>query len=167
MARYSFSIKVCYDQGSNDIGVVIVTKWRYHLFYLQQYFSSLRIILFFFLFSLSQSNVKHAFISKYFWRHFTLKDLCRRCEDVPWTHIIYFIQALENTGKRRIQFLIHKSWRTEKVIGKKSQSVLLALLSFLFGRGPNRAIETVCFDANVQYANVLYKVRGMWERKLC
>ena len=76
-------------------------------------------------------------------------------------------QALENTGKRRLQFLIHKRWRTEKVIGKKSQSGLLALLSFLFGRGPNKVIETACFDANVQYANVLYKVRGMWERKLC
>ena len=31
---------------------------------------------------------------------------------------IYFIQDLENTGKKRIKFLIHKSWRTEKVIGK-------------------------------------------------
>ena len=33
-----------------NIGVVIVTKWRYYLFYLQQYFSSLRIILFCYIF---------------------------------------------------------------------------------------------------------------------
>ena len=47
---------------------------------------------------------------------------------------IYFIQDLENTGKKRIKFLIHKSWRTEsteKVIGKKYQSgpIASALLS--------------------------------------
>ena len=35
---------------------------------------------------------------------------------------IYFIQHLENTGKKRIEFLIHKSWRTIKVIGKNYQS---------------------------------------------
>ena len=29
------------DQGCSDIGVVIATKWRYYLFYLQQYFSAL------------------------------------------------------------------------------------------------------------------------------
>ena len=44
---------------------------------------------------------------------------------------IYFIQDLENTGKKRIEFLIHKSWRTEKVIGKKSQSEPIALFSFI------------------------------------
>ena len=37
-------------------------------------------------------------------------------------YVIYFMQDLENTGKKRILFLTHKSWRTEKVIGKKSQS---------------------------------------------
>ena len=31
---------------------------------------------------------------------------------------IYFIQHLENTGKKRIKFLIDKSWRTIKIIGK-------------------------------------------------
>ena len=35
-----------------------------------------------------------------------------------FNNAIYFIQDLENTGKKRIKFLIHKSWRTEKVIGK-------------------------------------------------
>ena len=79
------------------------------------------------------------------------------------THYLLY-PSFRNTGKRRIQFLIHKSSRIEKVIGKKSQSGLLALLSFLFVRGPNGVIETACFDANVQYANVLYKVRDMWER---
>ena len=34
-------MKICYDQGCNDIGVVIATKWRYYLFYLQQYISAL------------------------------------------------------------------------------------------------------------------------------
>ena len=38
-------MKICYDQGYNDIGVVIATKWRYYLFYLQQYFSALGTVL--------------------------------------------------------------------------------------------------------------------------
>ena len=42
---------------------------------------------------------------------------------------ICFIQDLENTGKKRIKFLIHKSRRTEKVIGNKYQSRPIALLS--------------------------------------
>ena len=36
---YEMKMKICYDQGCNDIGVVIATKWRYYLFYLQKYFS--------------------------------------------------------------------------------------------------------------------------------
>ena len=35
----------CYDQGCNDIGVVIATKWRYYLFYLQPYFPALGTVL--------------------------------------------------------------------------------------------------------------------------
>ena len=35
---------------------------------------------------------------------------------------IYFIQRLENTGMKRIEFLIDKSWRTIKLIGKNYQS---------------------------------------------
>ena len=46
-------------------------------------------------------------------------------------YAIYFIQDLENTGKKRMLFLAHKSWRTEKVIGKKSQSGPTALHSFI------------------------------------
>ena len=38
-------MKICYDQGCNDIGVVIATKWRHYLFYLQQYFSALGTVL--------------------------------------------------------------------------------------------------------------------------
>ena len=38
-------MKICYDQGCNDIGVVIATKWRYYLFYLQKYFSALGTVL--------------------------------------------------------------------------------------------------------------------------
>ena len=38
---YQIKIKICYDQGCNDIGVVIATKRRYYLFYLQQYISAL------------------------------------------------------------------------------------------------------------------------------
>ena len=34
---YQIKMKICYDQDCNDIGVVIATKWRYCLFYLQQY----------------------------------------------------------------------------------------------------------------------------------
>jgi len=52
-------------------------------------------------------------------------------------NIIYFIQDLENTGKKRIEFLKHKSWPTEKVIGKKSQSGSIALLSFIFSLQTN------------------------------
>ena len=36
---------ICYNQGCNDIGVVIPTKWRYYLFYLQQYISALGTVL--------------------------------------------------------------------------------------------------------------------------
>ena len=32
---------ICYDQAYNDIGVVIVTKWRLYLFYLEPYLSAL------------------------------------------------------------------------------------------------------------------------------
>ena len=31
---YQIMMKTCYDQGYNDIGVVIATKWRHYLFYL-------------------------------------------------------------------------------------------------------------------------------------
>ena len=34
---YQIKMKICYDQCCDDIGVVIATKWRYWLFYLQQY----------------------------------------------------------------------------------------------------------------------------------
>ena len=34
-------MKICHEQGFNDIGVVIATKRRHCLFYLQQYFSAL------------------------------------------------------------------------------------------------------------------------------
>ena len=37
--------KICYDQGCNDIGVVIATKWGHYLFYLQQYFLELGAVL--------------------------------------------------------------------------------------------------------------------------
>ena len=38
-------IKICYDHGYNDIGVVIVTKWRYYLFCLRAYFLALGTLL--------------------------------------------------------------------------------------------------------------------------
>ena len=38
-------MKICYDQRCNDIGVVIATKWRRYLFYLQPYFSALEAVL--------------------------------------------------------------------------------------------------------------------------
>ena len=38
-------MKICYDQGCNEIGVVIATKRRHYLFYLQQYFSALGTVL--------------------------------------------------------------------------------------------------------------------------
>ena len=34
-------MKIYHEQGFNDIGIVIATKWRHCLFYLQQYFSAL------------------------------------------------------------------------------------------------------------------------------
>ena len=34
-------MKICYDQGCNDIVDVIVKKWRNFLFYLQPYFLAL------------------------------------------------------------------------------------------------------------------------------
>ena len=51
---------------------------------------------------------------------FFMSRLWRR--SMKLNNAINFIQNLENTGKKRIKFLIHKSWRTEKVIGKKYQS---------------------------------------------
>ena len=42
---YQIKIKICYDQGCNDIGVVIAMKRRYYQFYLQQYISALGIFL--------------------------------------------------------------------------------------------------------------------------
>ena len=41
---YLIKRKICYDQSCNDIGVVIATKWRHYLFYLQQYFSVLKTV---------------------------------------------------------------------------------------------------------------------------
>ena len=38
---YYMKMKVCYDQGFNVIGVVIATKLRHFLFYLQPFFSAL------------------------------------------------------------------------------------------------------------------------------
>ena len=42
---YYIKMKICYDQGCNDIVVVVATKWRHYLFYLQQYFSALGTVL--------------------------------------------------------------------------------------------------------------------------
>ena len=36
---YEIKMKICCDQGCNDIGVVTATKWSHYLLYLQQYFS--------------------------------------------------------------------------------------------------------------------------------
>ena len=38
-------MEICYDQVCNDIGVVIATKLRHYLFYLQQYLSALGTVL--------------------------------------------------------------------------------------------------------------------------
>ena len=38
-------MKICHDQECNDIGVVIATKRRHCIFYLQQYFSALGTVL--------------------------------------------------------------------------------------------------------------------------
>ena len=38
---YYIKMKICYDQGLNNVGVVMATKWRHNLFYLQSYFSAL------------------------------------------------------------------------------------------------------------------------------
>ena len=38
---YEIKIKICYDQGCNDIGVVIATKWRYYLAYVLPHFDAL------------------------------------------------------------------------------------------------------------------------------
>ena len=35
----AFKKRLCHDQGCNDIRVVIATKWRHYLLYLQHYFS--------------------------------------------------------------------------------------------------------------------------------
>ena len=42
---YQIKIKICHDQGCNDIGVVKATKSRHYLFYFQQYFSALGTVL--------------------------------------------------------------------------------------------------------------------------
>ena len=51
--------------------------------------------------------------------------------------VIYFIHDLENTGKKRIDFLkIHKSWQIEKVISKGAvlfeQTVKAFQISYTF-----------------------------------
>ena len=71
----------------------------------------------------SESSVKYAFMQIF------LSRLWRR--SMNFNNAIYCIQDLENTGKKekRIKCLIHKSWRTEKVIGKKYQSGPIALRS--------------------------------------
>ena len=38
-----WKLKICYDQDYNDIGVVIATKGRHNVLYLQLYFSALAI----------------------------------------------------------------------------------------------------------------------------
>ena len=58
-----------------------------------------------------------------------------------FNNVIYFIQDLENTGKTRIEFLIQKRWRTEKVIGKKSQSGPIALISFILFLQTNTCVN--------------------------
>ena len=42
---YKIEMKICCDQGYNDIGVFIAKKWRHQLFYLQSYFSVLGALL--------------------------------------------------------------------------------------------------------------------------
>ena len=74
----------------------------------------------------SQSCVKYAFMQIFLRGH----SLCHGCEDVPWTWIT--LSTLSKIWKMReeeIKFLLHKSWRTEKVIGKKYQSGPIALPS--------------------------------------
>ena len=47
-------------------------------------------------------------------------------------NVIYIIQDLENTGKKRIEFLIHKIWQTKKVISKRFQTDSSAFLYNVF-----------------------------------
>ena len=55
----------------------------------------------------SQSSVKHVFM-QIFPGHFTFILQMRRLS-MNLNNVIYFIQDLENMGKNRIEFLIHKS----------------------------------------------------------
>ena len=72
----------------------------------------------------SQSSAKHAVVQKFLGSFHIHGSLCHGCEDVPWTWIKLF-------------FLIHRSWRTEKVIGEKSQSGPIALLSLIMSLEAN------------------------------
>ena len=76
----------------------------------------------------SQSSVKHGVLQIFLGSFHIYGSLCHGCEDVPWTRIKLFHLS---KGKKTIEFLIHKSWLTEKVIGKKSQSGPIAPLSFI------------------------------------
>ena len=42
---YYIKMKICYNQGYNDIGTVTITKWPHDLFYLLPYFSALGTVL--------------------------------------------------------------------------------------------------------------------------
>ena len=77
----------------------------------------------------SQSSVKHAVVQIFLGSFHIYGSLCHGCEDIPWTWIKLFNLS---KGKKTIEFLIRKScWRTEKVIGKKSQSGPIAPLSLI------------------------------------
>ena len=73
-------MKICYDRGCNDIGVVIATKWRHDLFYLQQLFSALETVL--------PKSFTGAFsFNSRSWCSWSLSDICKSvieifCEEV-------------------------------------------------------------------------------------
>ena len=74
-----FKMTICYDQGCNDIGVVIATKWRYYLLCLQQYISALGPVL--------PKSLTRAFSSNSDWCPSSLSEICKNVIEIFWDEV--------------------------------------------------------------------------------
>ena len=77
-------MKICYNQGCNDIGVDIATKRRYYLFYLQQYISTLGTVRgSFFLQQRPQCSL-------------SLSKICKSVFEIFWDEVFMVRNAVKN-----------------------------------------------------------------------
>ena len=99
-----FKMTICYDQGCNDIGVVIATKWHYYLFYLQQYISALGPVL--------PKSFKRAFSSNSDWCSSSLSEICKSVIEIFWD-VVFMVR---NTCTVKNE----KSWCLAVICRKRS-----------------------------------------------